>query len=38
MNEYQYSINYKPGRVNSNADGLSRLLPAPQETDRTDAN
>lgn len=25
LSEYQYTIKYKPGRVNSNADGLSRL-------------
>lgn len=25
LSEYQYEIKYKPGRVNSNADGLSRL-------------
>lgn len=27
LNEYQYEIKYKPGRENSNADGLSRLFP-----------
>lgn len=26
LNEYQYVIKYKPGRINSNADGLSRLF------------
>ncbi|XP_071052959.1 uncharacterized protein [Onthophagus taurus] len=27
MNEYEYDIKYKPGRINCNTDGLSRLLP-----------
>lgn len=27
LSEYQYEIKYKPGRMNSNADGLSRLFP-----------
>lgn len=26
LSEYDYEIKYKPGRINSNADGLSRLL------------
>lgn len=30
LNEYQYTIKYKPGRINSNADGLSRLFPDDQ--------
>ncbi|KAK9739050.1 hypothetical protein QE152_g9311 [Popillia japonica] len=31
LSEYEYEIKYKPGRINSNADGLCRLLPH-QET------
>lgn len=32
LNDYEYEIRYKPGRINSNADGLSRLL----ETETTE--